>query len=113
MGGIMIVNRLPQLLSQRNISIRELARLTGVTYSTIWALYHMERRSLQFGVLESICRVLEVQPGDIYSYSATKEDSFPKDWKVEPAIPKTISEEVSESREKPTPAQRSEDWRSW
>lgn len=109
----MIVNRLPQLLSQRNVSIRELSRLTGVTYTTIWALYHMERRSLQFGVLESICRVLEVQPGDIYSYSSAKIDSFPKNWKVEPDTQKTISEDVSESSEKPKLAGRSDDWRSW
>ena len=43
----MIVNHLPAILASRSISIRELARLTGITYTTIRAVYHGERRSVQ------------------------------------------------------------------
>ena len=63
----MIVNRLPQILAERGLSIRELARRTGVTYSTIWAVVHGERRSVQLEVLDAICLVLDAQPGDIYT----------------------------------------------
>jgi DNA-binding Xre family transcriptional regulator len=62
----MIINRLPQILAEQSLSIRELARRTGVTYSTIWAVVHGERRSVQLEVLEVICLVLTIQPGDIY-----------------------------------------------
>jgi len=62
----MIVNRLPQILAKQGLSIRELARRTGVTYSTIWAVVHGKRRSVQLEVLEVICLVLTIQPGDIY-----------------------------------------------
>ena len=110
MDGIMIENRLPQLLSQRNMSIRELSRQTGVTYTTIWALYHMERRSLQFAVLESICRILGVQPGDIYTYSSAKTDSLPE---VDPDLPITVSKKVSERRGQSPPTKPSDDWRNW
>jgi putative transcriptional regulator len=63
----MIVNRLPQILAERGLSIRELARRSSVTYSTIWAVVHGERRSVQLEVLDAICLVLNAQPGDIYT----------------------------------------------
>jgi len=62
----MLENKLPQLLDQRNLSIRELARRTGITYTTIRAVVQGDRRSIQLDVLEKICLVLEIQPGDIY-----------------------------------------------
>lgn len=62
----MIINRLPTILDQKGISIRELSRLTGITYTTIRALYHSERKSIQLSVLDAICATLEIQPGDIY-----------------------------------------------
>lgn len=62
----MLENRLPNLLDQKNVSIRELARRTGITYTTIRAVVQGERRSVQLDVLEKICLVLKIQPGDIY-----------------------------------------------
>lgn len=64
----MVVNRLPFILSQKGLSIRELSRLTGITYTTIRAVFHGDRRSVQIEVLDSLCRVLDLQPGDIYKY---------------------------------------------
>ncbi len=62
----MLENKLPQLLDQKNFSIRELDRRTGITYTTIRAVVQGDRRSIQLDVLEKICLVLEIQPGDIY-----------------------------------------------
>jgi len=62
----MIVNRLPYLMEQKNVSIRQLSRETGITYTTVRAVYHGERRSIQLEVLDAICQVLDIQPGDIY-----------------------------------------------
>ena len=62
----MIVNLLPDLMQQREISIRELSRLTGITYTTIRAVYHGERSSVKLDVLDAICAALNVQPGEIY-----------------------------------------------
>lgn len=65
---IMIVNRLPELMAQKGISIRKLSLLTGVTYTTIRAIYHCERRSVQLAVLDAICQAMEIQPGDLYIF---------------------------------------------
>ena len=62
----MIVNRLPYWMDRKKISIRQLSRRTGITYTTIRAVYHSERRSVQLEVLDAICQVLDIQPGDIY-----------------------------------------------
>jgi putative transcriptional regulator len=64
----MLVNHLPYLMQQKGLSIRELSRQTGITYTTIRAVYHGDRRSVQLDVIDSICRILQVQPGDIYKY---------------------------------------------
>jgi putative transcriptional regulator len=81
----MIVNRLPSVLAEQQISIRKLSRLTGITYTTVRALYHHERRSVQFEVLDAICRTLSVQPGDIFGY-ATQEDEDPLDSESGPQV---------------------------
>ncbi len=62
------VNRLPFILKQKGLSIRELSRLTGITYTTVRAVYHGNRRSVQIVVMDSICRVMKIQPGDIFIY---------------------------------------------
>ena len=64
----MVVNRLPFILKQKGLSIRELSRRTGITYTTVRAVYHGDRRSVQIGVMDSICRVMKIQPGDIFIY---------------------------------------------
>ncbi len=65
---LLIENRLPGLMGQKKISIRELSRRTGISYTILRDIYHMQRRSVQFDVLNAICRTLEVQPGDIFVY---------------------------------------------
>jgi putative transcriptional regulator len=65
---IMVVNRLPFILKQKGLSIRELSRRTGITYTTVRAVYHGDRRSVQIVVMDSICRVMKIQPGDIFIY---------------------------------------------
>jgi putative transcriptional regulator len=69
----MIVNHLPALLERRGISIRELGRQTGITYTTVWALVHGRRASVQLDVLDAVCVALQVQPGDIYRHVAVGE----------------------------------------
>lgn len=64
----MIVNMLPELMRVRGISIRELSRQTGVTYTTVRAVYHSERRSIKLDVLDTICQTLNLQPGEIYHF---------------------------------------------
>lgn len=109
----MIVNRLPQLLSQKNMSIRELSRQTGVTYTTIWSIYHMQRRSVQFSILEAICRVLDVQPGDVYSYTSANLSSTLQEQVEKPLSPEPVGGIPRESLPDFSQDQLSNDWRTW
>jgi putative transcriptional regulator len=97
----MIVNHLPDILERKGVSIRELARLTGVTYTTIRALYHGERRSVQLPVLDAICRVLDVHPGDVYGWASETAPARPP---AQPAAP------VAATRGKD---ERRDDWSVW
>jgi DNA-binding Xre family transcriptional regulator len=106
----MITNLLPRLLSQKGISIRQLARDTGITYTTIWAMVHGERRSVQLEVLDAVCAVLEVQPGDIYrrAPSGLEPTTDPRNQPV--AEQKVDIESVSAE---PGPTKAKEEWRTW
>jgi len=119
----MLINGLPQILARRGLSIRELARQTGVTYSTIWAVVHSERRSVQLEVLEAICLALAIQPGEIYFI--VYDDVSPS---APPAIATSIeakkvklashqdlkirTAEIS-AEEKQRSKRVTDDWRSW
>jgi len=68
MPDIMIVNRLSRILGERRMSIAELQRQTGLSYVTLHNLYSDKSQRVDFKTLDSICRALSVQPGDILEY---------------------------------------------
>lgn len=70
MSDTMIVNRLSRLLGERRMSISELQRRTGLSYVTLHNLYSDKSHRVDFKTLDSICRALEVQPGDLLEYAA-------------------------------------------
>jgi len=84
----MIVNTLPEKMQQQGISIRELARRTGVTYTTIRAVYHGERRSIKLDVLDAICQTMHLQPGEIYRFVGSGE--MPIDKSSVPTDPQVV-----------------------
>lgn len=71
----MIINRLPGIMGRKKVSMRELSRETGITYTIIRDVYHSQRRSVQLEVLDKICRTLDVQPGDIFVFVPDGEQS--------------------------------------
>jgi len=108
----MLINRLPQLMEEKGISIRQLSRETGVTYTTIRALYHGQRRSVQLAVLDAVCEALGIQPGDIYEYQPA-DDRRPATKEKKSTGPVSQSRVV---RKRPQPPDKNDgpsDWRSW
>lgn len=73
MPDTMIVNRLSRILGERRMSIRELQRRTGLAYVTVYNLYSDKSTRVDFETLDKICRVLEIQPGDILEYAPDSE----------------------------------------
>lgn len=57
--------RLSTLLGERRIKMAELSRLTGVSKTTINAMYHDRVRKIDYSVLERICTSLDCGISDI------------------------------------------------
>ena len=57
--------RLSTLLGERRIKMGELSRLTGVSKTTINAMYHDRVRKIDYSVLERICTSLDCGISDI------------------------------------------------
>ena len=60
--------RLSTILGERRIKMAELVRMTGVSKTTINAMYHDKVKKIDYGVLERICKVLECSLADIVEY---------------------------------------------
>jgi putative transcriptional regulator len=71
--AIMIESRLSRLLGERRMKLSELARASGVSYQTLWKLYHDKTARADFATLDAICRTLDVGVGDILEYREERE----------------------------------------
>ena len=66
--GTHIKNHLPALLGDRKMSLRSLAEETGIAYTIIRDVYHGNRRSVQWQVIDKLCETLGVGVGDLFEY---------------------------------------------
>lgn len=63
-----IVVNLALLLLQRNMKLSELAERVGITIANLSILKQNKARAIRFSTLESLCRELDCQPGDLLEY---------------------------------------------
>jgi putative transcriptional regulator len=63
-----IVVNLDVVMAQRKMSLNELSEKVGLTLSNLSILKTGKAKAVRFSTLESICKVLECQPGDILEY---------------------------------------------
>lgn len=63
-----ILINLDLLLVKRKISLTELSEKVGVTISNLSILKQGKGKAIRFSTLESICKVLECQPGELLEY---------------------------------------------
>ena len=64
----MIKCHLSRILGERRLKLAELQRSTSLSYTGLHNLYHERTSRMDFGTLNEICSVLEVQPGDLLEY---------------------------------------------
>ncbi len=57
------------MLAKRKMSSGELANAIGITQANLSILKTGKAKAVRFSTLESICRVLDCQPGDILEYT--------------------------------------------
>lgn len=64
-----IIVNLDVMLARRKMSSGELANRVGITQANLSILKTGKAKAIRFSTLESICRALECQPGDILEFS--------------------------------------------
>lgn len=63
-----IVVNLDVMLAKRKMQLKDLSEKTGISNVNLSILKQGKARAIRFSTLESICSVLECQPGDILEY---------------------------------------------
>lgn len=64
-----IIVNLDVMMAKRKMSLNELSEKVGLTLANLSILKTGKAKAVRFSTLESICKVLECQPGDILEYS--------------------------------------------
>ena len=67
-----IIINLDVMMAKRKMSLNELSDQVGITLSNLSILKTGKAKAIRFSTLESICEVLECQPGDLLEYSHSK-----------------------------------------
>lgn len=64
----MIKCQLHKILGERRMHLSELQRASGLSYTTLHNLYNERSTRIDINTIDQICRVLEIQPGDLFKY---------------------------------------------
>ncbi len=64
-----IIVNLDVMMAKRKISSGELAEKIGITQANLSILKTGKAKAIRFSTLESICNILDCQPGDILEFS--------------------------------------------
>ena len=65
----MIIVNIDVMLAKRKMSSGELAEKIGITPGNLSILKTGKAKAIRFSTLESICKALDCQPGDILEYN--------------------------------------------
>ena len=60
---------LDEMLYQRRMTLTELAERVDITLANLSILKTGKAKAIRFSTLESICKVLECQPGDLLGFN--------------------------------------------
>jgi putative transcriptional regulator len=63
-----IIINIDVMLAKRKMSVTELAEKVGITMANVSVLKNGKAKAIRFSTLESICKALDCQPGDILEY---------------------------------------------
>ena len=63
-----IIVNLDVMMAKRKMSLNELSEKVGLTLSNLSILKTGKAKAIRFSTLESICDVLDCQPGDLLEY---------------------------------------------
>lgn len=69
-----IVINLDVMMAKRKKSLTELAGEVDITLANLSVLKNNKAKAVRFSTLESICKALDCQPGDIIEYVPDEEE---------------------------------------
>jgi putative transcriptional regulator len=64
----MIIVNLDVVMAQRKIGLTELSKEVDISMANLSVLKNNKAKAIRFSTLESICKALNCQPGDILAY---------------------------------------------
>ena len=67
-----IIVNLDVMMAKRKVSLNELSERVDLTISNLSILKTGKAKAIRFSTLETICKALECQPGDILEYATNK-----------------------------------------
>ncbi len=71
-----IIVNVDVMLAKRKMSVTELSERVGITMANISILKNGHARAIRMETLNSICRALDCQPGDLLEYVPDKEEDL-------------------------------------
>ena len=69
-----IIINIDVMLAKRKMSVTELSERVGITMANISILKNGKAKAIKLSTLNSICRALNCQPGDILEYVEDEDD---------------------------------------
>lgn len=69
-----IIINIDVMLAKRKMSVTELSERVGITMANISVLKNGKAKAVKISTLNSICKVLDCQPGDILEYVEDGDD---------------------------------------
>ena len=70
-----IIVHVDVMLAKRKMSVTELSERVGITMANISILKNGHARAIRMETLNSICRALDCQPGDLLEYVPDREEN--------------------------------------
>lgn len=69
-----IIINIDVMLAKRKMSVTELSERVGITLANISILKNGKAKAIKLSTLNSICKALNCQPGDILEYVEDEDD---------------------------------------
>ena len=69
-----IIVNLDVMMAKRKISLTELAEKVDITLANLSILKNNKAKAVRFSTLESICKALNCQPGDLLEFVPDEEE---------------------------------------
>ena len=69
-----LVFNIDVMLAKRKMSVTELANRVGITLANMSILKNGKAKAIKVSTIESLCEILDCQPGDLFEYVKDTEE---------------------------------------